>query len=204
MQGSCETASYEWLREVSEEVDRETRLAWLVDHYQHPRHRGALEGADVRMPGGNPGCGDLLTAHLKAAADADRVEALTFEGEGCTLSQAAASILAERVNKQHPTFAEILAFTYEEMMDLLGRDLVSSRPRCATLALGTLKAAVRRVDMDRRLRAAGRSEAEIHALRGEAPPEDAGLVFGERAAAAAADRGARSPEDLAPDGSSRA
>lgn len=181
-------------------MDRETRIAWLVDHYQHPRHRGKLEGADVRMPGGNPGCGDLLTAYLKASPGADRVEAVTFEGEGCTLSQAAASILAERVNKQRPTFEAVLALTYEEMMELLGRDLVSSRPRCATLALGTLKAAVRRVEMDRRLRAAGRTDAEIRALRGDAAlPEDAGLVFGDGAEAAAADQRERAPDPLGSD-----
>lgn len=181
-------------------MDRETRIAWLVDHFQHPRHRGALADADVRMPGGNPGCGDLLTAYVRASRDQDRVEALTFEGEGCTLSQAAASILAERVNKQHPTFDEVAALTYEEMMDLLGRDLVSSRPRCATLALGTLKAAVRRLSMDRRLRAAGRTDAEIRALRGESPagaaPQEAGLVFGEGADGAASDHSARLPDPL--------
>jgi nitrogen fixation NifU-like protein len=180
-------------------VDRETRIAWLVDHFRHPRHRGQLDDADVRMPGGNPGCGDLLTAYLKAAPDEPRVTALTFEGEGCTLSQAAASILAERVNRRRPTFEEVLALTYEEMMELLGRDLVSSRPRCATLALGTLKAAVRRVEMDRRLRAAGRSDAEIRALRGESAsaPEEGGLVFGDRAATAANDPSGRLPDPLA-------
>ena len=167
-------------------MDRETRIAWLVDHHQHPRHRGPLPDADVRMPSGNPGCGDVLTAYLKAAPAEDRVAALTFEGEGCTLSQAAASILAERVNRDHPTLEQVAAFTYEEMMDLLGRDIVSSRPRCATLALGTLKAAVRRLTMDRQLKAAGRSDADIRRLRGEEPtPEEAGLVFGEAAAQAA-------------------
>lgn len=167
-------------------VDRESRIAWLVGHHQHPRHRGAMADADVRMPGGNPGCGDLLTAYVRTPPGEDRVAALTYEGEGCTLSQAAASILAERVNRDHPTFEEVMAFTYEEMMDLLGRDIVSSRPRCATLALGTLKAAVRRLAMDRQLRAAGWSDAEIRALRGEpdASPEDGGLVFGEDAASA--------------------
>jgi len=127
------------------------------------------------------------------------VAALTFEGEGCTLSQAAASILAERINKRRPTFEEVLALTYEEMMELLGRDLVSSRPRCATLALGTLKAAVRRVEMDRRLRAAGHSEESIRALRGESGPrgEEGGLVFGDRAATAAADHSSRLSDPLA-------
>ena len=182
-------------------MDRETRIAWLVDHFQHPRHRGPLADADVRMPGGNPGCGDVLTAYLRTPPGEDRVAALTFEGQGCTLSQAAASILAERVNRRHPTFEEVLHLSYEEMMDLLGRDLVSSRPRCATLALGTLKAAVRRLAMDRRLRAAGRSDAEIRELRGEAPApaEDAGLVFGEQAAqAAAGDHSTRLPDPLRP------
>ena len=179
-------------------MDRETRIAWLVDHFQHPRHRGALPDADVRMPGGNPGCGDVLTAHVKAGHDPDRIEALTFDGTGCTLSQAAASILAERVNKQRPTFEQVAALTYEEMMDLLGRDLVSSRPQCATLALGTLKAAVRRLSMDRQLRAAGKTDAEIRALRGEGAEaaQEAGLVFGEKAASAAAAAGQRLPDPL--------
>jgi nitrogen fixation NifU-like protein len=162
-------------------VDRETRLAWIIDHAQHPRHRGSLPDADVRMPGGNPGCGDLVTVYLKASPDGARIENLTFEGEGCTLSQAAASILAERINREHPTLEAVAQQSYEEMAELLGRDLVSSRPRCATLALGTLKAAIRRLDMDRRLRSAGRSEAEIRALRGEEAADDGGLVFGARA-----------------------
>ncbi len=141
-----------------------------------------MADADVRMPGGNPGCGDLLTAYVKAAPGEQRVAALSYEGEGCTLSQAAASILAERVNRDHPTFEQVMDFTYEEMMDLLGRDIVSSRPRCATLALGTLKAAVRRLDMDRRLKAAGRTDAEIRSLRGDAEPAaEEGLVFGDAA-----------------------
>ncbi len=141
-----------------------------------------MAGADVRMPGGNPGCGDLLTAYVKVAPGEERVAALSYEGEGCTLSQAAASILAERVNRDHPTFEQVMDFTYEEMMDLLGRDIVSSRPQCATLALGTLKAAVKRLELDRRLKAAGRTDAEVRALRGETEPAaERGLVFGELA-----------------------
>jgi len=50
-------------------------------------------------------------------------------------------------------------------MDLIGRDIAASRPRCATLALGTLKAAVKTVEVNRRLRAAGLGEAEIQELR---------------------------------------
>jgi nitrogen fixation NifU-like protein len=163
-------------------MDRQLRIAQLVDHYKNPRHRGPLPTADVSMPGGNPGCGDLVTVHLRADAEEDRIAEMSFEGEGCTVSQAAASILAQRMNRKKPSFEEIDALSYEEMIDLLGRDIVGTRPRCATLALGTLKAAVRRLQMDRRLRAAGRSEEEIAQLRGAlAAQAPSGLVFGENA-----------------------
>ena len=172
-------------------MDRETRVAWLVDHYQRPRHRGPLPDADASVPGGNPGCGDIITMHVKAKPDDDRVTAVSFEGVGCTLSQAAASILAERVNKQQSTFDEILAFSYEEMLDLLGRGIAESRPQCATLALGTLKGAVKTVEMNRKLRAAGRTNAEIAELRRSIAAQAAGtgLVIGDGAEQAARNGG---------------
>jgi len=174
-------------------VDRETRIAWLVDHNQRPRHRGKLPDADASVPGGNPGCGDVITMYLKAKDDEDRVAAVSFEGVGCTLSQAAASILAERINRLKPAFAEVLGFSYEEMLDLLGRDIASSRPQCATLALGTLKGAVKTVEMNRKLRAAGHTDEEIAELRRaiSAQAEGTGLVIGEGAERAA--RNLRTP-----------
>ncbi len=168
-------------------MDRETRIAWLVDHFQRPRFRGNLPDADGRVPGGNPGCGDIITMYVKAQEGEDRVAAVRFEGVGCTLSQAAASILAERTNRLQPSFAEILDFSYEEMLDLLGRDIALSRPQCATLALGTLKGAVKTVEMNRKLRAAGRTDAEIAELRRAiaAQADGTGLVIGEGAERAA-------------------
>ncbi len=164
--------------------DRETQIAFLVDHFQRPRHKGTLEGADATMPGGNPGCGDLVTMHVKADAEG-RLEAVRFEGEGCTISQAAASILADRVNKTHPTLDEVAEFPYETMLDMLGRDVVGFRERCATLALGTLKMAVRQLQTYRRLRAAGRTDREIRELQRALLDArgDSGLVFGPAAQA---------------------
>jgi nitrogen fixation NifU-like protein len=150
-------------------VDRETRLAWLVDHFNRPRHKGALADADASVPGGNPGCGDIITLHLKAEPGENRVAAVSFEGVGCTLSQAAASILAERINKDRPSFEEVLEYPQEQMIDLLGRDIAEARPGCALLALGTLKGAVKTVEMNRKLRAAGHTEAQIAELRRAAP-----------------------------------
>jgi nitrogen fixation NifU-like protein len=168
-------------------MDRETRLAWLVDHYRRPRHRGALPGADARVPGGNPGCGDIVTLYLKAEPGEDRVSAVSFEGVGCTLSQAAASILAERVNRDRPSFEDVLALPPEEIIDLLGRDIAEARPGCALLALGTLKGAVKTVEMNRKLRAAGHTDQEIRELRRaiSAEGQATGVVVGEGAEDAA-------------------
>ncbi len=160
-------------------MDRQTRIELLVDHFKHPRVRGALPDAEVRMPGGNPGCGDVVSMYVRAAPDEDRIDRVTFEGRGCTISQAAASILAERVNRKRLSFRDVLEMSYEDMIGILGEDVVGSRPRCATLALGTLKAAVKRIDMDRKLRAAGRTEQEIRAMREAlATQASGGLVFG--------------------------
>lgn len=180
-------------------MDRQTRVAMLVDHAKRPRHYGPLEDADARMPGGNPGCGDVVTIHLKADPESDRIQEVSFEGSGCTISQAAASILAERINKRRATFDEVRALSYEDMINVLGRDIVGSRPRCATLALGTLKAAVQRVEMDRKLRAAGRSDEEIERMRAllAAQAAGSGLVFGEDAERAAQASGP-TPHDEVP------
>ena len=168
-------------------MDRETRLAWLVDHSRRPRHRGALPDADARVPGGNPGCGDIVTLYLKAEPGADRVAEVSFEGVGCTLSQAAASILAERVNKHKPSFDEILAMPSEDMIDSLGREIAESRPGCALLALGTLKGAVKTVEMNRKLRAAGHTDEQIKELRRAVAQQGqaTGVVVGEGAERAA-------------------
>ncbi len=124
-----------------------------------------LPDADARVPGGNPGCGDIITMYLKAEPGENRVAAVSFEGVGCTLSQAAASILAERINKDRPSFEEILEYPQEQMIELLGRDIAEARPGCALLALGTLKGAVKTVEMNRKLRAAGHTEEQIRELR---------------------------------------
>lgn len=166
-------------------IDRETQIARLVHHSQHPRHKGTLDGADATVPGGNPGCGDLVTMHVKTEPGSERIEAVRFEGEGCTISQAAASILADHVNKQHLTLAELLEFPYEQMIEMLGKDVVGFRERCATLALGTLKQAARSIQAYRNLRAAGRTDEEIRALQAAVinARAEQGLVFGQAAEA---------------------
>ena len=160
-------------------MDRQLQIQILLDHYQKPRHRGALEEADVVMPGGNPGCGDVVTVHLKGAEDHEHIAGVSYEGEGCTISMASSSMLLEQVVEGKLTMDEVLELDYNEMIEQLGRQIVASRPKCATLGLGTLKAAIRRFQQDKRLADAGVS-------RPKAPTTDeSGLVFGEGAAEAA-------------------
>ena len=138
-----------------------------------------MEGADIAMPGGNPGCGDVVTVYLKGAEDHEHIEGVSYEGEGCTISMAASSMLLEQVVDNGLTMDQVLELDYNEMIDQLGRQIVASRPKCATLGLGTLKAAIRRYQQDKVLADAGVTRP------GQKPVADEGLVFGDGAAEAA-------------------
>lgn len=158
-------------------MDRQEAIEILIDHFENPRHRHKLEGADVTMPGGNPGCGDVIMVYLKAGEDGKIVTDVSWEGEGCTISQAAASILMELVHDEDWSLQTILDTDYTDMMDLLGREVVQTRTRCATLALGTLKAAVRRYMREQRLAEAGVMADDIE----DEDLAEYGLVIGEEA-----------------------
>src|SRR3989441_8297238 len=91
------------------------------------------------LNGGNPGCADIITMHARFGKDG-KLEAINWEGEGCTISRAAASYVTEIT--QGMTAEEVEAMTFEDLIEQLGRELVMTRPSCATLALGTLKKGV--------------------------------------------------------------
>ena len=133
-------------------MDRQAYVEHILDHFEHPRHKHRLPDADVQLGGGNPGCGDLITVYLKVGAD-DRIEAISFEGEGCTISQAGGSIVAELAAGM--TLDEVKALGLETMVEEMGEDVVKSRVRCATLALGTVQAAIDQYRRDRTREALG-------------------------------------------------
>ena len=121
-------------------MDRQAQIEFLLDHYENPRNRGRLENPDVHVSWGNPGCGDVITLYLKVSDDGQIID-IAFEGEGCTVSQASASILTEKLKGQSLSYAENL--TVDDVMSWVGREVMLSRPRCALLALTTLKLALR-------------------------------------------------------------
>lgn len=111
-----------------------------------------MEDANTQLGGGNPGCGDLITVYVKVGEDG-RIERVTFEGEGCTISQAGGSIVTELAKGL--SLDEVRDLGLSEIIDEMGEEIVKSRVRCATLALGTLQAAVEQFRRDRERREAG-------------------------------------------------
>ncbi|MDA2917942.1 iron-sulfur cluster assembly scaffold protein [Desulfobacterota bacterium AH_259_B03_O07] len=115
-------------------------MQFLLDHYENPRNYGSNDDADVVLKGGNPGCGDIITLFLKLDDDR-RIEEISFEGEGCIISQAATSIITELVEGK--TIEEVENMTSDLITDIIGKDLAMTRPRCTTLGITTVKLAIK-------------------------------------------------------------
>jgi len=146
-------------------LDREALIERLADHHRHPRHHGPLEDADVTAAAGNPGCGDVVTIHLRTVPDGERVDAVSFEGAGCTISQGAASLLVQEINRTRPTLTDVRAMTLDAHLDLVGREVVGFRERCAAVGFDALQRAARSLEAERRLIAAGHSPGEARRMR---------------------------------------
>ncbi len=121
-------------------MDRQQYIEYILDHHDNPRNKGRLDPADIQLGGGNPGCGDLITIYLRFD-DEDRITDIRYEGEGCTISQAGGSIIAELAEGM--TASEVAGLGTHTMNEEMGAEVVKSRVRCATLALGTLQAAAK-------------------------------------------------------------
>jgi nitrogen fixation NifU-like protein len=130
-------------------LDRNERVAHLAEHFGNPRYKGGLEDADVQMPGGSPECGGSVVVYLKGDGNGG-IEDLSWTGQGDTISMGATSIIVERVRREGLSLQEVLDLNYEGFMDSIGRDVIGSRTRNATLGLSTLKGAVRKYQRDRR------------------------------------------------------
>jgi nitrogen fixation NifU-like protein len=111
------------------------QLEYILDHYKNPRNYGTLPDADVSYEEGNPSCGDVVRIDLKI--EDDRVVDARFSGQGCTISQASASILTEMIMGK--SLEEIKGISKEDMLNALGIRISPIRFKCALLALKVLK-----------------------------------------------------------------
>jgi len=110
----------------------------ILEHYRHPCCQGALEHPDLVFEDANPLCGDHIRMELNVRDGV--LERVRFSGVGCSISQAAASMLCEHV--QGRPLEEIKKLDRSDVLDMLGIELGPVRLKCALLALKTLKSAV--------------------------------------------------------------
>ncbi len=109
----------------------------ILDHYAHPRNWGRLENPDIVADSDDPSCGDQV--HLELALDDEgRVRQVAFEGEGCMISMASASIFTEYLEGK--SLADLERITEDEVLALLDAPVPPSRRRCALAPLAALRA----------------------------------------------------------------
>ena len=108
----------------------------IIDHYRHPRNKGHLDAPDIHYHDVNPFCGDEITIELKVV-DGRVVEA-AFDGKGCAISQASASMLTEEILGK--TLEEVKMLEKEDVLEMLGIPIGPVRLKCALLPLKVLKA----------------------------------------------------------------
>jgi nitrogen fixation NifU-like protein len=127
----------------------------ILDHNRQPRNFGHLQGSENHAEGYNPLCGDRLTVSLRL--NGDRVEDIRFEGKGCAISTASASLMTEAVkgkdraairtlfNKVHALLTQqdaVADTSLGKLVALSGVREFPARVKCASLCWHTLNAAL--------------------------------------------------------------
>jgi nitrogen fixation NifU-like protein len=119
-------------------MDDQLYREYILEHYKHPHNHGSLEHADMQAHDLNPLCGDEIT--FQVALDAEgKVSEVAFDGHGCAISQASASMLSDEIKGM--TTEDLLALDHQTVLDLLGIEISATRMKCAMLGLKVVKAA---------------------------------------------------------------
>lgn len=107
---------------------------YILEHYREPRNHGHLEQPDIHVGDTNPLCGDRVEMDLNVRDG--RVTEVRFNGRGCAISQATASMLTEKI--EGATLEELRALRPQDIFDMLGVEIGPARQRCALLSLRVL------------------------------------------------------------------
>ncbi len=108
----------------------------IMDHFNSPRNKGEIKSADIKHKEFNPFCGDQIELSVKLNKKNEIAE-IKFQGKGCSISQASASMLTELVKNKN--IEEVKKLTKEDILDLLNIPIGPVRMKCALLALDTLQ-----------------------------------------------------------------
>ena len=107
---------------------------YILDHFRDPRNHGSLDHPDIHAADTNPLCGDRIAIDL--AVQDGQVAEVRFNGRGCAISQASASMLTEKI--EGASLDELRAITPQDVLEMLGVEIGPARQRCALLALKVL------------------------------------------------------------------
>lgn len=113
---------------------------FILEHYREPHNRGVLEPSDLRFADSNPTCGDEMSMTLRLDDSKERVTDVAFDGRGCAISQASASILTDELRGS--TLDELRAMDPKEVVESLGVPIGPARLKCALLSYKVLQGAV--------------------------------------------------------------
>jgi nitrogen fixation NifU-like protein len=111
----------------------------ILEHYRQPHNFGTLEQPDATYEGNNPLCGDRITMML-SLDDGGKVSDVAFNGRGCAISQASASLLTDEIRGR--SVEEVQAMRNQDILDLLGIEISPARLKCALLSLDTVQHAL--------------------------------------------------------------
>ena len=120
---------------MSDELYRD----YILEHYKSPHHFGSLEQHDLEAHDVNPLCGDELKVEL-AVDENGVITDIAFEGTGCAISQASASIASDEYIGMK--LDDVTKLNHEWIEDLLGIDISPTRKKCAQLNLKVMRGAV--------------------------------------------------------------
>lgn len=107
----------------------------ILEHYKNPKNKGKMLVPDITIQDENPLCGDKLEIHLKIKEN--KLQDISFEGKGCALSIATASILTDEIKGKN--LEDIKKLTREDIYAMLGIDVNPGRNKCVMLSLTTIK-----------------------------------------------------------------
>lgn len=121
----------------------------IIDHSKNPRNFGKLSKPDIHYKENNPVCGDVIELYVKFD-DQGKVQDVAFDGAGCVISKASASLFTEAIKgKSILELEKLSAFNVLEYLGL--SELTPSRQKCATLILETLKRGLKKYQQKTRL-----------------------------------------------------